>query len=52
MPTSINVPIGGCSIAEPVVLSNPPVDDLMITFSYDNTAYDEDHFWPNYHTTK
>ena len=52
VPSSINVPVGGCS--EPVILDSvyPPFTDMSITFNYDNSLYDEDSFWPNPHTTK
>ena len=52
VPSSIDIPIGGCS--EPVVIDvvHPPFNDMTITFNYDNAAYEESTFWHNPHTTK
>lgn len=52
VPSTINVPLGGCS--EPVIIDcvNPPYNDMTITFNYDNAVYDENSFWHNPQTTK
>lgn len=39
IPTSINLPIGGCSSPIIIKLSNPPLLDMTINFNYDNSIY-------------
>ena len=52
VPSSISIPIGGCSQPVVVDILHPPVDDFGISFNYDNSIYTEVLFWPNSHTTK
>jgi hypothetical protein len=51
LPTSITIPKGGCTNPFLILLSNPPFDDLTITYSFDNTLYSQDNFYPNPLTT-
>ena len=39
IPGTINVPQGGCSIPYLLNLLNPPFNDVMVTFNYDNSQY-------------
>lgn len=39
IPTSINIPIGGCSTPFTIDITNPPILDVDITFSYNNIMY-------------
>lgn len=52
IPTTINLPKGGCSPPLVIKLTNPPVIDMSITFNYNNSQYDENTFFVNPHTTK
>ena len=52
IPSSINLPKGGCSQPILIKLSNTPIVDMSITFNYDNSVYNENVFFPNTRTTK
>lgn len=52
IPSSINVPIGGCSVPFTVDIVNPPIIDVAIAFIYNNVVYNESIFNPNIHITK
>lgn len=39
LPTSINLPQGGCSQPFIITLTNPPFSDLTITYSFNNALY-------------
>ena len=52
IPTSIDVPIGGCSKPITVDIKNSPFNDVGVSFNYNNSKYREEIFWPNHHTTK
>lgn len=52
IPTSIDLPRGGCSNPFIIKLTNPPTIDMSVTFNYDNLVYNENVFYPNPHTTK
>jgi len=47
LPTSIDLPVGGCSRPFLVFLTNPPTVDLSVTFTYDNFVYSQNDFYPN-----
>ena len=41
VPSSINIPIGGCSEAVTIDIVNAPFNDVSISYNYDNNAYEE-----------
>jgi hypothetical protein len=45
------MPKGGCTNPFLVLLSNPPFQDLTITFTFDNKLYSQNDFYPNPLTT-
>ncbi len=47
MPTSINIPKGGCSIPVKITLAKAPSSDLELNFEYDSDLYKLDDFWIN-----
>ena len=47
LPTTIDVPEGGCSIPYEIVLANSPYSDLNLNFEYDTTLYNLHLFWLN-----
>lgn len=52
IPSSINIPIGGCSVPFTVDIVNPPIFDVGVGFVYNNAMYNESIFSPNNHITK
>jgi hypothetical protein len=51
LPTSIVMPLGGCSNPFLIKLTNPPYSDVSISFTFDNSLYSEANFYPNPSTT-
>lgn len=47
VPSTINVPLGGCSLPIKVTLDNPPYNDVSVNFVYNNSLYSSDVFWLN-----
>jgi len=47
IPTSINLPQGGCSNPFLIVLNNPPFSDLTVSYTFNNTLYSETNLYPN-----
>ena len=47
VPTSINMPRGGCSVPVKMVVAKAPSSDLQINFEYDSDLYKLDDFWIN-----
>lgn len=52
IPSTIMIPAGGCSTPFTIDLVNPPVNDVSVTFSYDNQKYNESVLYPNQHIMK
>lgn len=52
LPTTLTMPLGGCTIPTIIKLTNLPFSDVIITYTFDNIAYSEDHFYPNSLTTQ
>lgn len=51
LPSSIVMPLGGCTNPFLIKLTNPPYNDLSITFTFNNSLYSESNFFPNPATT-
>jgi hypothetical protein len=51
LPTSLDMPKGGCTAPYIIKLTNTPFQDISISYTYDNSAYGEDKFYPNPWTT-
>ena len=47
LPTSVNLPLGGCSNPFIISLTNPPFNDLTITYTFNNALYSEVNLYPN-----
>ena len=47
LPSSVNLPRGGCSNPFIISLRNPPFNDLTITYTFDNSLYSEVNLYPN-----
>lgn len=47
VPSSISIPIGGCSEAAIIDIVNAPFNDISISYNYDNTVYEESAFYHN-----
>lgn len=47
LPSSVNLPLGGCSNPFIISLNNPPFNDLTITYTFDNVLYSEINLYPN-----
>lgn len=47
IPSTITVPLGGCSVPYSITLSNPPYSDISISFQYDTRLYSLHIFWVN-----
>ncbi len=41
LPTTLNLPQGGCTKTFLINLSNPPFTDITISYSFDNSLYEE-----------
>lgn len=52
IPSTINIPAGGCSTPFTIDIGNAPLNDVLINFNYNNQVYNESLLWPNVHTTK
>jgi hypothetical protein len=39
LPASLNLPLGGCSNPFVISLTNPPFNDLTISYSFNNALY-------------
>lgn len=39
IPSSVNLPLGGCSNPFIINLSSPPFSDLTISYTFNNTLY-------------
>ena len=52
IPNFINIPSGECSELYYIELPNQPLFDILITYSYDNSVYNESNFWPNHQTAQ
>lgn len=52
LPSSLNLPKGGCTNPFLILLSNPPFQDLTITYTFDNVLYSQNDFYPNPLTTQ
>ena len=51
LPSSLDMPLGGCTVPFTVDLANPPFRDLTITHTFDNSIISETDFFPNPLTT-
>lgn len=51
LPASLNMPLGGCTNPFNILLSNPPFLDVTISYTFDNTQYSQNDFYPNPLTT-
>lgn len=47
IPSTINLPVGGCSNPFLVLLPNLPMNDVTISFTYNNLLYGQNDFFPN-----
>lgn len=47
IPSTINMPKGGCSIPVKIAVAKAPSSDLQINFEYDSDLYKLDEFWIN-----
>lgn len=47
IPTTINMPKGGCSIPVKIAVAKAPSSDVQINFEYDSDLYKLDEFWIN-----
>jgi len=47
IPSSVALPLGGCSNPFVINLANPPFSDLTISYSFNNSAYSESNLYPN-----
>ena len=47
LPTSLNMPLGGCTNPFNIILPNPPFLDLTISYTFNNTQYSQNDFYPN-----
>jgi hypothetical protein len=52
LPSSLSLPKGGCTNPFFVLLSNPPFQDLTISYTFDNALYSQNDFFPNPLTTQ
>lgn len=52
LPSSIQMPQGGCTSPFFITLTSPPFQDLTISYTFDNALYSEATFFPNPLTTK
>ena len=51
LPTSLTMPKGGCTNPFTILLNNPPFQDLTISYTFDNSLYSQNDFYPNPLTT-
>ena len=47
VPSTLDVPLGGCSTPQLIELSNPPFSDLKMNFEYDTDLFNLNLFWMN-----
>ena len=47
LPSSLNLPQGGCTEPFLIKLTNPPYSDIAITYTFDNSIYSEVDLYPN-----
>ena len=47
VPSSLTLPLGGCTSPFIINLSNPPFSDLTISYSFNNSLYSEANLYPN-----
>jgi len=47
LPTSLDLPQGGCTEPFLIKLTNPPFSDIAITYTFDNSVYSEVDLYPN-----
>lgn len=52
LPASLNMPLGGCTNPFSMLLSNPPFQDVSISYTFNNTLYSQNDFYPNPLTTQ
>lgn len=52
LPSTLNLPKGGCTNPFLISLTNPPFLDLTISYTFDNTLYSQNNFFPNPLTTQ
>jgi|688.fasta_scaffold571668_1 hypothetical protein len=52
LPSSLTLPKGGCTNPFLIFLSNPPFQDLTISYTFDNALYSQNDFYPNPLTTQ
>lgn len=51
LPASLTMPKGGCTNPFIILLNNPPFQDLTISYTFDNSLYSQNDFYPNPLTT-
>lgn len=47
LPASLNLPLGGCTNPFIIKLTNPPFQDLTISYIFDNSVYSENDLFQN-----
>jgi hypothetical protein len=52
LPASLNMSLGGCTNPFNMLLSNLPFQDLTISYTFDNSQYSQNDFYPNPFTTQ
>lgn len=52
LPSTLNLPKGGCTNPFLILLTNPPFLDLTISYTFDNVLYSQNDFFPNPLTTQ
>lgn len=52
LPSTLTLPKGGCTNPFLILLSNPPFQDLTISYTFNNALYSQNDFYPNPLTTQ